>query len=902
MSINTISPNSNIQVSTTGFSLNGANNFGKFIFTSNTSGYFQSNKFTGSDGNQHALREWTSGNALFGWAVVVYSDPNNAGSYLPNYDVVFNVDEGNNGVGATRLSDYSMTNMIVFHAATHSDWSGNWGTIVPHSFTQNQFSATFDDFLATLYNTSVSESSAVSNTATANVCLPPTADNLWFDGMIEYYAYPTTSWRTHSQTRHTYTYQYTNPVIGMGGNYSVAVYRNTTEINIVGGTVNYYNYDANNNWVDSAGNPASSDLQAGVSGGSAFNPSTLNGCSELYIYKSQTASNLRYSDLTAVGYVNGVPCVWEIYGTGYAYYFYKMPFSIGTNIQEVGSTSSGNIVGIDIGTPDNLLSTPKYLVDSSGNGNHDYSVAGDANFTTSPTTTTTSAPTATNSGTTTTSTTSTSSTTTSSTSTSSTTTSSTTTSSTTTTQAPTSSTTSSTTTSSTTTSSTTPVPTTSTSTSSTTTSTTTQAPASNTTTTLAPTSTTTVDPNATATAIDLQDCKSHAYLAHKYGLRLPATSIHYENCPKGCNAECDPCLFQTGCIVLDTFQDDGKICTVFQEAELTKWIKPAGRNNNCLKAHPVYTRGPLKKCCDGEITLLEAPGPFYEFTDDLIYYLGDGGATYNETTGKVDYTLENGVVLPVQFGSCVGGQPSGCCGNTTPTHTLNPLVKPKISETCRKTIDTSGISTGYEPNCRIVTQKCPKFATSTLFVEGLEIGYRGSDFIIPNWEQAENITRMEGVLQDWLEFAEARNYVSPVIKAFHTVSTIAEDQDVTHKVTSIQIRSGADLAETYSVSNTCDFPYKTHRLSLMVVETNSLILNKALESRFPNYHTYEQKEQLRQWVTAQGEENLYRNNIYPSIMIAEGSGGCFFTDEECKTAFCPPACKTIGETTTPDYG
>ena len=119
-------------------------------------------------------------------------------------------------------------------------------------------------------------------------------------------------------------------------------------------------------------------------------------------------------------------------------------FSIGTNIQEVGSTSSGNIVGIDIGTPDNLLSTPKYLVDSSGNGNHDYSVAGDANFTTSPTTTTTSISTATNSGTTTTSTTSTSSTTTSSTTTSSTTTSSTTTSSTTTsstttTQAPTSS-------------------------------------------------------------------------------------------------------------------------------------------------------------------------------------------------------------------------------------------------------------------------------------------------------------------------------------------------------------------------------------------------------------------------------------------------------------------------------
>ena len=119
MSINTISPNSNIQVSTSGFSLNGANNFGKFIFTSNTSGYFQSNKFTGSDGNQHALREWTSGNPLFGWAVVVYSDPNNAGSYLPNYDVVFNVDEGNNGVGATRLSDYSMTNMIVFHAKEH---------------------------------------------------------------------------------------------------------------------------------------------------------------------------------------------------------------------------------------------------------------------------------------------------------------------------------------------------------------------------------------------------------------------------------------------------------------------------------------------------------------------------------------------------------------------------------------------------------------------------------------------------------------------------------------------------------------------------------------------------------------------------------------------------------------
>jgi hypothetical protein len=384
---------------------------------------------------------------------------------------------------------------------------------------------------------------------------------------------------------------------------------------------------------------------------------------------------------------------------------------------------------------------------------------------------------------------------------------------------------------------------------------------------------------------------------------LPVSSIHHEICPKGCNAECDPCLTQTGCITLDTFTHEGKLCSVYQEIELTRWIKPESRGNNCLKAHPVYTRSGLLKCCDGEFIgpiNSENPGG-YEFTDDLIYYLGDGGATYNEQTGKVDYTMADESILSVNFGSCVGGNPDGCCGNTTNRPDAKPLKKPKFSTTCRKTIRRGQKLTGHEPTCLSVIENCPTSAIGEIFLEGLEIGYRGSDYIIPNLQLEENREILNSNLLEWLEYARNTGFVSPKILLLKLETEGQYESNFYNTKYSAQEINDAAEFSTYRVVNTCDF-YRGLVVKLVIAETDSESLKRHEQSNGMNvYYSSAARQQLRNKVLNYEAPELLWNNIYPTIFLAAEGVDCHFSTKDCKDAFCPPDCKTI-ETTTPDYG
>lgn len=81
----TQAPRREIEVSCFGFNYSDSNltgnvtQFGKLIYTRNSGTYVGfSNIFTGSDGNNHALADWDTG-VIYGWAVVIYEDPNNSG-------------------------------------------------------------------------------------------------------------------------------------------------------------------------------------------------------------------------------------------------------------------------------------------------------------------------------------------------------------------------------------------------------------------------------------------------------------------------------------------------------------------------------------------------------------------------------------------------------------------------------------------------------------------------------------------------------------------------------------------------------------------------------------------------------------------------------------------------------